>query len=264
MEGWVKLHRKTLENPVVMKDKDYLAVWIYLLLKATHKEYDSLFNGKRITLKEGQLIIGRKSVSDKLKIDESKVQRILKAFENEHQIEQQTSSRNRLISIVNWHEYQQNEQQIEQQVNNKCTTTEQQVNTYKNVKNGKNERKKEVSKKESNKSFNELIEKYTSNEQLREELKNHLAVRKQKRGALTNRAIELSFKALDKLTEKIAVNDTEAIDRAKIEIVQQSILKGWVGFFEVKDTASWKAKDENKKQGTGNPFMDLLREEGKL
>ncbi len=264
MDGWIKLHRKLLENPIIMKDKDYLSVWIYLLLNATHKEYDTLFEGKRIKLKEGELIIGRKSVSEKLKVDESKVQRILKLFENEHQIEQRTTSRNRLVSIVNWNEYQQNEQQIEQQVNNNCTTDEQQVNTNKNIKNIKNDKKIRKKVRKEKMTFDELIENYTLNEQLREELKNHLAVRKQKKGALTNRALELSLKELDKLTSQIPVSDVQRIDRVKIEIVQQSILKGWIGFFEVKDATSWKAKDENKKQGKSNPFFDLLREEGKM
>ena len=140
MEGWIKLHRKTLDNPVVTKDGDYLAVWIYLLLNATHKEYDVLFRGKRVTLKKGQLLTGRKSISEKLKIDENKVQRILKTLENEHQIEQQSSNKNRLITIVLWDKYQQDEQQIEQQLNNKRTTDEQQVNTNKNVKNIKNDK----------------------------------------------------------------------------------------------------------------------------
>lgn len=142
MEGWVKWHRKVLDNPIIMKDKDYFAIWGYLLLKATHKKYDTIFKGKRITLKPGQLIVGRKSIAQILKIDESKVQRILKTFENEQQIEQQTTSQNRLISIVNWNEYQESEQQNEQQVNNDCTTSEQRVNTNKNVKNIKNEEEK--------------------------------------------------------------------------------------------------------------------------
>lgn len=140
MEGWIKLHRKTLDNPIITKDSDYLAVWIYILLNTTHKEYDVLFKGKRITLKKGQLLTGRKSISEKLKIDENKVQRILKTLENEHQIEQQSSNKNRLITIVSWDKYQQDEQQIKQQVNNKRTTTEQQVNTNKNVKNIKNDK----------------------------------------------------------------------------------------------------------------------------
>jgi hypothetical protein len=79
-----------------------------------------------------------------LDISESKVQRILKCFETEHQIEQQTTRQNRLVSILNWEMYQQHEQQDEQQVNNKRTTSEQRVNTNKkdnninNTKNAKN------------------------------------------------------------------------------------------------------------------------------
>jgi len=133
MEGWVKLHRKALNNPIVNKDADHMYLWIYLLLNATHKKYDVLFKGERITLQPGQLLTGRKSISSFTKISEGKIQRILKFFENEQQIEQQTSNKNRLISIVSWDMYQQSEQQNEQQVNNKWTTSEQQVNTNKNV-----------------------------------------------------------------------------------------------------------------------------------
>lgn len=137
--GFVKLYRKILDNPILCKDSDYFTVWIYLLLSATHVEHDILFKNERITLKPGQLITGRKIIADKFKIDENKVQRILKNLEKQHQIEQQTSSQNRLITIINWNEYQMR-QQNEQQVNNKRTTTEQQVNTNKNVKNIKNDK----------------------------------------------------------------------------------------------------------------------------
>lgn len=140
-EGWIKLHRKLLDNPVTMKDTDHLAVWIYLLLNASHNEHPALFKGEKIMLKPGQLITGRKSIALALHIDESKVERILKSLKSEQQIEQQTSSKNRLISITNWEFYQQSEQQSEQQVNNKRTTSEQQVNTNKNIENDKNERK---------------------------------------------------------------------------------------------------------------------------
>jgi len=135
MEGWIKIHRKILDNPIICKDSDYLAVWIYLLLNATHKEMPALFKGEKITLKPGQLITGRKSIADKLKISESKIFRIINEYKSEQQIEQQTSNKNSLITIVNWDKYQQSEQQIETQMNNKRTTTEQQVNTNKNDKN---------------------------------------------------------------------------------------------------------------------------------
>ena len=105
---------------------------MYLLLNATHKESPAIFNKNKIILKKGQLITGRKVIAEKFNISESKVQRILKIFEIEQQIKQQTCSQNRLISIINWNEYQQNEQQIEQQVNNERTTNEQQMNTNNN------------------------------------------------------------------------------------------------------------------------------------
>ncbi len=140
MDGYIKLYRKLLDNPIVCKDVETLGIWIYLLLNATHKKVDVLFNSKKITLEPGQLITGRKAIATKLKVDESKVERTLKMLKNEQQIEQQTSSKNRLITILNWELSQQNEQQVEQQVNNKRTTSEQQVNTNKNEKNVKNER----------------------------------------------------------------------------------------------------------------------------
>lgn len=120
-----------------------------------------------------------------------------------------------------------------------------------------NENKKRIRKQVSKTSFDDLIDTYTTNSQLREELKNHLAVRKAKKGALTNRAIELSLKELDKLTSDLPVNDMELIDEKKIKIVQQSITRGWVGFFEVKENTAYKSNTRNS-----NVFAEIGREEG--
>jgi uncharacterized phage protein (TIGR02220 family) len=140
--GFIPLYRKLLENPIINKDSDHLAVFLYLLLKATHTEYAVIFEGSQITLKPGQLITGRKVISLKYKINESKVQRILKLFNNEQLIEQQTSSLNRLITIVSWGKYSLNKQQIEQPLNNDQTTDEQPLNTNNNI-NNINKKKKE-------------------------------------------------------------------------------------------------------------------------
>lgn len=171
--GWISLHRKLLNNPIVCKDSDYVAVWIYLLLNATHAKYDTIFKGNRITLNAGQLITGRDVISKLFKINSSKVQRILKKLENEQQIEQQTSSVNRLISIVNWSEYQSSEQQNEQPVNNERTTSEQPVNTYNNVNNTNNENndKQEPLKKPTKQIVNPF-KKWTT-EEFTEEIKKH-------------------------------------------------------------------------------------------
>lgn len=140
MGGWIKIHRKILENPLVCKDSETFSIWIYLLLNATHQDMPALFKGQKITLKKGQLITGILSISRKLKINKDKVQRTLKCFEIDKQIEQQTSNQNRLITILNWNEHQDIDKQLDNQLINNCETTDKQLITNKNVKNIKNER----------------------------------------------------------------------------------------------------------------------------
>ena len=118
-QGWIKIHRKILDNPIVCKDSDYMAVWIYLLLNATHKKIDAIFKGKRITLEEGQLITGRKAIAKTFDIQESKVKRILLELENDQQIIRERSNLNSLITIVKWKEYQSNDQQGDQLMTSK-------------------------------------------------------------------------------------------------------------------------------------------------
>lgn len=145
VNGFIKYYRKILDNPIICKDSEHFAIWSYLLLNATHTEQEKMFNGQKITLKKGQLITSRKSVSEQFNISESKCERVFKLFKNEQMIEQQTCSKNRLITIVKWNDYQSSEQQNEQQVNNKWTTTEQQVDTNnkdKKEKKDKNDNKK--------------------------------------------------------------------------------------------------------------------------
>lgn len=138
MEGWVKIHRKMLENPIVCKDSETLSIWLYLLLNATHKDIPALFKGNKITLKKGQLITGTLSISKKLMINKDKVQRTLKCFEVDKQIEQQTSNQNRLITILNWDKYQDDDKQFDKQMINECETNDKQLITNKNVKNDNN------------------------------------------------------------------------------------------------------------------------------
>lgn len=134
--GYIKLWRQMRDNPTVYKDADHIAVWVELLFLAQFHPYDVNFNGQRITLEPGQLITGRKKLAKKLNISESKVQRILKCFENEHMIEQRTDHQCRLISICSWDLYQKSEQPSEQRVNNEWTTSEQRVNTIqRNIRN---------------------------------------------------------------------------------------------------------------------------------
>lgn len=134
MEGWIKLYRSISNKAYYKKDSEKVHLWIHLLLKAAHTGREETFRGKPIFCKPGQFTTGRKQLSDETGIHESKVERILKYLEvTEQQIEQQKSNINRLITILNWNEYQFSEQQTEQQSNSvsneknkNLTKTEQQ------------------------------------------------------------------------------------------------------------------------------------------
>lgn len=165
-KGYVRLYRSIRDNPIVWKDSDHIAVWIYLLLNATYLEFDVVFKGKRKRLSPGQLIVGRKSISIDLKIDESKVRRILKIFESEQQIYLETSNKNTLVTIINWSFYQGKINVNSHQTNIDKTTSEQQSNIY------NKEKESRIESKENNKKTHGIYENvYLTDEEI-EKLRN--------------------------------------------------------------------------------------------
>lgn len=123
--GWIKLHRKLLDNPIMTKSS-WVHLWIVLLMLANHDDdHKFIWNGKDIILKKGEFITGRKALSDITHIPESSVEDILRYLENSCQIRQQKTTKYRLITIVKWNEYQESD--------NKATTKQQQSDTFKNV-----------------------------------------------------------------------------------------------------------------------------------
>lgn len=100
---------------------------------------------------------------------------------------------------------------------------------------------KDKKEKKERKSFDELIENYTKNKKLEQELKNHLAIRKRK-GSLTNRSIEIGLENLSLLTKHI--ENEKARDNEKIEIVRKSIAGGWADFYPLKKEKNIKHEEK--------------------
>ena len=145
MEGFIKFEREWLNNPIICKDKDYLIVWLYLNVQATYEKREVLFKGEQKELSVGQLVIKQAQVAKELKVDRSKLIRILKAFKNAHLIEQEASNKETLISLKKNGDYQgKNEHQEKQQMNTKCTT----------VKEGENEKEKSMQKRKRKRERN--------------------------------------------------------------------------------------------------------------
>lgn len=139
-QGYVLLHRTLLDAPY-FKDAQYVQLWVYLILKANHKEV--FFKGTKIP--RGGLITGRKKIADDTWISESKVERMLDFLESEQQIEQLKTARGRVIVIKNWDKFQKVNSKLnnchttgEQLVNN-CDTTGEHIQVMNNVINVSNE-----------------------------------------------------------------------------------------------------------------------------
>ena len=99
--GWFKLSNDIFENQIICRDAEYFIVWCFLCKSAAFQPYDVVFGGKSCTLQIGQLLTSRKSIATATGVSDSKVERILEKFEAAKLIEQQTSSRNRKITVHN-------------------------------------------------------------------------------------------------------------------------------------------------------------------
>lgn len=186
--GYVKFWRKSVDN-VHFKDPHFFALWTWLLLLAAHKEKPALFGGKKVVLKPGQLVTTRNELASISGCNPSKIARVLQTLKIEQQIEQRTSTVNRLITIVNWNQYQQSEQQSEQRANNERTTP------YIYLKNEKNEKKKEISSLCSDDQFAKLYNRYPR------KLGKKAAIRHYYASVKTERDRENIEKALDNYIE---------------------------------------------------------------
>ncbi len=129
-ETWIKLYRKILKSPIWENEKA-LKVWVWCLVKATHKEREQLVGKTIVYLKKGQFVTGRKKASDELNMKERTVYDYLKLLEQLQMISINSNNKFSIVTVERWEDYQ-----IEElKSNNKTTTKQQQSNTNKNVKN---------------------------------------------------------------------------------------------------------------------------------
>lgn len=121
------------------KDPDYVLLWVHILFKANWKDNHILYKGKKLPIKRGQFITSRNSLVKETGINRSKVERILKTFEIEQQIEQQNFFAFRLITVLNYNE----RQSVSSKTSSERAASEQPVSTTNKDKKDKKDKKKE-------------------------------------------------------------------------------------------------------------------------
>ena len=123
-QGWVRFHRKSIDSSV-WKNPIIWFVWSWCLLKANHKKNTFPFNGQDIEIKEGQFITGRNQALRELpNISPQQWRTAIDYLKSTSRITIKTTNKFSLIYILNWEQYQKDNQQ-----NNKPITNQQPTNT---------------------------------------------------------------------------------------------------------------------------------------
>jgi hypothetical protein len=204
----------------IWQDPDLCRLWIYCLLKATHKNKKQLVEKQEVNLKPGQFITGRfklqadfnNGLPPRKQVRDTTLWSWLKKLQDFEKIDIKPHTKYSIVTVLNWGEYQETLTTEPQQTDNKLTTEPQQTDTNKNVKKLKNDK-------------NKRIKEYTSNPLLIESLNDFIEMRKQIKSPLTEKALTLTLNKLDKLGES---------DQEKIDILNQSIINSWKGVFALK------------------------------
>lgn len=232
MNGWWKFHRQMFENPVVNKDSEHFYVWCWILSNAEFEERRVLFAGKERVIEKGQFITTSRRISEELKINKNKVDRILNNLKNAKQIDKQGSNQNTLITVINWEKYQSDDKQNDKRIINERETSEKQMINECETDDKpsyyiKNKRIEEKDKKEEKPKKNESTVYYPNDELLDSAFKEFLVMRnKIKKPIATKQALTRIMNRI----EKLSGGDNDLA----IKILNQSTDHCWQDVYELK------------------------------
>lgn len=118
-QGYVKLWRKSLDAGWLKNHKLWI-FWTYCLMKATYKPHKAIIGNREVFLEPGQFIFGRRVAANETGLTERQIRTILAFLINAGNLTIKTTNKYSVITIVNWHIYQQsdyeNDPQNDQQV----------------------------------------------------------------------------------------------------------------------------------------------------
>lgn len=141
LNGYIKLYRKLIQWGWY-QDNVVKSLFLHCLLTASFKDF--AWMGRN--LKAGQFVTSRKHLAEDLGFTEMQIRTALKKLESTEEITIETTNRFTIITVMNWENYQSdndtNNQVFNQQITNKQPTDNQQITNKqphrKNVKNDKN------------------------------------------------------------------------------------------------------------------------------
>ena len=129
--GWIVLHRKLLNKPIWFESTaEQKVILITLLLMANHAEKEWEWQGQKYVAKPGQFVTSLSKIAEVCGegISFQNVRTALKRFEKYGFLTNESTNKNRLITINNWAFYQDNPNQPNKQPNKQLTSNQQATN----------------------------------------------------------------------------------------------------------------------------------------
>lgn len=97
--GWFQFDRQTWQKAFA-KRPIYLAIWTYILSKATYNDTQICFKGDYISLKKNQSVFTQREIADYFGISVSTVNTAIKIFATEHLIERTATKKYTIITVL--------------------------------------------------------------------------------------------------------------------------------------------------------------------
>jgi hypothetical protein len=208
MEGWIRLAREIVEKPV-FQNPDILKVWIWCLLKATHKGYTEVVGRQKIPLEPGQFVFGRFKAAQELHMKPTTIRDYMYWLRDNESISIKSANKYSLITIINWTIFQVEDKKPATKSAKKSTANRQQIATNNNDNN--------ISTK---------VDIYGDVSQgLFDAIDGFVEMRKMIKKPMTDRAIKMMLNRLNGM----AKNDAE-----KIAILEQSTMSSWLDIYPLK------------------------------
>lgn len=132
--GFIKIYRK-IEESGLLQVPNTLALFMYLLLKATHKDITAGSKSGFIELKRGQFISGRKQLATALNQSEQEIRTGLERLKKMKIITIKTTNKYSIYTIENYSLYQDIDSQSTSNPTNNQPAVNQQSTTKQELKN---------------------------------------------------------------------------------------------------------------------------------
>lgn len=143
-EGWICLHRRLLHS-IVFTDAELLRLWVWCLLKASHRErwvpYSSGKGNRPVKLVPGQFIYGRNSAAESLNTPATTTDARMQKLVLLGCIVMQRDKQYSIVTICNWQSYQQVGGKVSHATGKQPTCNRQATGTDNNENNSNNENK---------------------------------------------------------------------------------------------------------------------------